>query len=139
MPVRLCNSLSLFLCTDKRKETFLWAQSYYSKANDRMDVFAFTICTFLNCYNSHTTCFDKYVLGYSPLEILVPFKRVLHLLPKISMFCALSQNNQELFEKINHASDKKLFKDFKNGIEILVGQAVSKLQIKTVKMLLLDP
>ena len=27
------------------------------------------------------------------------FKGVLHLLPKISMFCALSQNNQELFEK----------------------------------------
>ena len=27
------------------------------------------------------------------------FKGVLHLLPKISMFCALSQNNQQLFEK----------------------------------------
>ena len=26
-------------------------------------------------------------------------KEVLHLLPKISMFCALSQNNQQLFEK----------------------------------------
>ena len=26
-------------------------------------------------------------------------KGVLHLLPKISMFCALSQNNQQLFEK----------------------------------------
>ena len=27
------------------------------------------------------------------------FKGVLHLLPKISMFCALSQNSQQLFEK----------------------------------------
>ena len=26
-------------------------------------------------------------------------KGVLHLIPKINMFCALSQNNQELFEK----------------------------------------
>ena len=26
-------------------------------------------------------------------------KGVLHLLPKISIFCALSQNNQQLFEK----------------------------------------
>ena len=40
------------------------------------------------------------------------------------MFCALSQNNQQLFEKINYASYEKLFKNFKNGIEILVGQAV---------------
>ena len=27
------------------------------------------------------------------------FKGVLHLLPKISMFCALSQNKRQLFEK----------------------------------------
>ena len=33
---------------------------------------------------------------------------------------------------------KKLFKEFKNGIDILVGQAVFKLQIKKVKMLFLD-
>ena len=36
---------------------------------------------------------------------------------------------------------KKLFKELKNGIEILVGEAVFKLpwlQIKTVKMLCLD-
>ena len=33
---------------------------------------------------------------------------------------------------------KKLFKELKNGIEILVGQAISKLWIKTVKMLFLD-
>ena len=33
---------------------------------------------------------------------------------------------------------KKLFKELKNNIEILVGQAVFKLQIKTVKMLVLD-
>ena len=42
---------------------------------------------------------------------------VLHLLPKISMFCALSQNNKQLLEK-------KLLKVLKNGIEILVSQAV---------------
>ena len=29
----------------------------------------------------------------------IMFKGVLHLLPKISMFCALSQNNQKLVEK----------------------------------------
>ena len=33
---------------------------------------------------------------------------------------------------------KKLFKELKNGIEILVGQAVLKLLIKIVKMLVLD-
>ena len=33
---------------------------------------------------------------------------------------------------------RNLFKEFKNGIEILVGQAVFKLQIKTVKMLVWD-
>ena len=33
---------------------------------------------------------------------------------------------------------KKLFKELKNGIEIVVGQAVFKLQIKTFKILLLD-
>ena len=31
-----------------------------------------------------------------------------------------------------------MFKELKNGIEILVGQALFKIQIKTVKMLLLD-
>ena len=54
-------------------------------------------------------------------------KGVLYLLPKISMFCALSQNKQQLFEKIKYASYKKLFKELKNGFEILVGQAVFKL------------
>ena len=65
-------------------------------------------------------------------------KGVLHLLQKIGMFCALSENNQLLEEKKSYASYKKLFKELKNGIEILVGQAVLKLQIKTVKMLVLD-
>ena len=65
-------------------------------------------------------------------------KGILHLLPKISMLCALSQNNQQLFEKLNYASYKKLFKELKNGIEILVGQAVFKFQIRTDKMLFLD-
>ena len=54
-------------------------------------------------------------------------KGVLHLLPKISMYCALSQNNQQLFEKINYATYKKLFKELKNGIGISMGQVVFKL------------
>ena len=33
---------------------------------------------------------------------------------------------------------KKLFKELKNKIQILVGQAVFKLQIKTVEMLFLE-
>ena len=60
------------------------------------------------------------------------FKGVLHLLPKISMFCALSQNCQHFFE---YASYSKLYKELKNGIEILEGQAVLKLWIKTVKVM----
>ena len=64
-------------------------------------------------------------------------KGVLHLLPKICMFCALSQNKQQLFEKyVMHLIE--LFKELKNGIGILVGQTVFKLQIKTAKMLALD-
>ena len=31
-----------------------------------------------------------------------------------------------------------MFKELKNGIQMLVGQAIFKLQIKTVKMLFLD-
>ena len=55
-------------------------------------------------------------------------KRVLHLLPKISMFCALYFKiiNNFLW-KIDNASYKKLSKELKNGIGILVGQAVIKL------------
>ena len=34
-----------------------------------------------------------------------------------------------------YASYGKLFKELKNGIEILVGQAIFKLWIKTIKML----
>ena len=48
------------------------------------------------------------------------------------MFCALSQNYQLLLE--NDASYSKLFKELKNGVEILVGQAVFKLWIKTGQM-----
>ena len=33
---------------------------------------------------------------------------------------------------------KKMFKELKNGITILLGQAVFKLQIKIVKMLFFD-
>ena len=39
---------------------------------------------------------------------------------------------------MNYASYKELLKELKNGIEILVGQEVFKLQIKKVKMLFLD-
>ena len=54
---------------------------------------------------------------------LLSFKGVTHLLPKTSMFYALSQNNQPSW-KIAYASYSKLFKELKNGIEILVGQVV---------------
>ena len=40
-----------------------------------------------------------------------------------------------IFLKITYSSYSKLFKELKNGIEILVGQADFKLLIKTVKML----
>ena len=54
-------------------------------------------------------------------------KGELHPQPKISIFSALSQNYHLL---------SKLSKELKNGIEILVGQIVFKLWIKTVKILL---
>ena len=57
---------------------------------------------------------------------------------KISIFCALFKKNEQLFEKLIMYLIKNFFKELKNGIEILVGQVVFKLQIKTVKMLLLD-
>ena len=39
---------------------------------------------------------------------------------------------------MNYESYSKLFKELKNGIEILLSQAFFELQIKKVKMLLLD-
>ena len=52
------------------------------------------------------------------------------------MFWALSQNYQHSFEKqYMYAFYGKLSKEVKNGTEILVGQAVLKLWIKTVKIL----
>ena len=48
------------------------------------------------------------------------------------MFCALSQIIN-IFLKINYASYKKLFKELKNGIEILVGQAVLRYRSKQSK------
>ena len=39
---------------------------------------------------------------------------------------------------MNYASYSKMLKELKNGIEILVGQAVFRLQIKTIKILFLD-
>ena len=43
----------------------------------------------LRVYNQHIFC----------ILFVIIVQGVLHLLPKISMFCALSQNNQQLFEK----------------------------------------
>ena len=40
---------------------------------------------------------------------------------------------------MNYESYKKLFKELKSGIEILVGQAVFELQIKTVKNVAFGP
>ena len=52
--------------------------------------------------------------------------------PKISMFCAVSQNYQHLFEKIGlYASYSKLSKELKNTIKIKVGQVVLGLLIQT--------
>ena len=58
-------------------------------------------------------------------------KGVLHLLPKISMFCALSQNYQHLFEiKKKYASYSELYKEVKNSIKSNVGQVVLELLIQ---------
>ena len=82
---------------------------------DRFFFFFFFFLIGLFCLKSWPTC-DFFPLEISswPLLFLKPFrmfilnvrnvtfiifKGVLHLLPKISMFCALSQNNQQLFEK----------------------------------------
>ena len=62
-------------------------------------------------------------------------KDLLWLKLKISMFCVLSQNYQHFFFNIMYASYSKLFKELKNGIEIVVGQAAFKLWIKTVEIL----
>ena len=42
---------------------------------------------------------------------------------------------QHLKKKKMHASESKLSKELKNDIEILIGQAVFKLWIKTVKIM----
>ena len=59
---------------------------------------------------------------------------------KLAYVFALSQINQQLFEKWIMHLIKKLFKELKmeNGTEILVGHAVFKLQIKRLRMLFLD-
>ena len=51
------------------------------------------------------------------------------------MFCAVSQNNQQLLEKLIYASYGNCTKNANYGIEILIGQAVSKVMdtIKTDK------
>ena len=82
-----------------------------------------------------TRLFPQMMLQTVKSDIDGIIKGILHLLPKISMFCALSQNYQLLFEKRIHASYSKLFKELKNDIEILVGQVVFKIWIKTFKML----
>ena len=71
-------------------------------------------------------------------------KHVLRLPPKKkkkkSMFCALhvSQNNQHLFESMHLIKNCSRNPGSQKGTEILVGSAVFKLWIKTVKMLFLD-
>ena len=55
------------------------------------------------------------------------------------MFCALSQNYQHLVEKYIYMCNlTKILRKTQNGIEILVGQAVFKLWIKTVKIMFLS-
>ena len=85
------------------------------------------------CQGSYFTFFfSKWILSSVRWPTL---KGVLYILPKISMFCALSQNYQHLEKKIIYASYSKLSKKLQKGIEILVGQAVFKLWIKTFKKL----
>ena len=48
-------------------------------------------------------------------------KGELHPKPKMSIFSALSQNYQHVFEKKNWLSWSKMSEKLKNGIEILVG------------------
>ena len=45
--------------------------------------------------------------------------KILVVLSKITMFCALSQNNQHLFKKMINAPYRKLSKELKNGIEFM--------------------
>ena len=52
----------------------------------------------------------------------------LHLKPKLSMFCALSQNYQQCMK--NNVSVLKQIEKLKNGIVILLGQVVLELLIK---------
>ena len=54
--------------------------------------------------------------------------------PKISIFCVLSQNYQHFKKNHNICILKQIVQGTKNGIEILVGQAVLKLAIKTVEI-----
>ena len=90
----------------------------------------------LECDEKSKLSYIKIMINHQNLFDVHFLKGVLHLLPKISMFCALSQNNQHLLEKQHNASHSKLSKELKNGIEIWVGlgQAVFKLWIKTVKI-----
>ena len=70
-------------------------------------------------YTKHS----KYKLR-KPRTALVLIKVVLHFLTQISMYCALSQNCQQLFWKIVYGPYSKFSKELKNGIEILGGQVV---------------
>ena len=58
------------------------------------------------------------------------FKGKMHLKPKLSMFCALSQKYQDYFEKIKWESWRKLSEKLKNGIKILIGQVVLELLVE---------
>ena len=52
--------------------------------------------SFENFWVSHENEFKLMDIENGPI---IKFKGVLHLLPKISMFCTLSQNNQQRFKE----------------------------------------
>ena len=70
-----------------------------------------------------------HVFGFSCNVFL--FKEELHPKPKLSMFCALSQNDQHFLEK-ECKHPETLPEKLENDTKILVGQVVLELLIKTV-------
>ena len=78
-----------------------------------------------------TTCFE--IFGYcTSYQNIACFMLYLKIILIMLFFKKVLGNT---FLKNNIASYSKLFKGLKNDIEVLVGQTVFKLQIKTVKML----
>ena len=81
--------------------------------------------------------FNTYYTSLTPeKQNIILFRvllKVMHPKPKISMFFAQSQNYQPFNDICTSYSN--LSKELKNVIGILIGQAVFKLWIKTVKMM----